>query len=108
MGTPSSVRIINYVDLAFKLLEIVYQENDEEFEVLADRNGNRNKEVGKGKSVIWGRARTKDEGPKCELTKKMFFHSDLLKLIHKGKRNITDSFPANAVFYGSKLQMRTN
>ena len=83
MGTPSSVRIIEDVDLALKALEIVYRVNGAAAEGLADKNGHRRKEVGEGKSVSWGGARTKGEGPECELTKNMFFHSDLLKLCHK-------------------------
>ena len=56
IGTPSSVRIIEDVDLVLKALEIVYQANGESVEGLADRNGHRKKEVGKGKSVSWGGA----------------------------------------------------
>ena len=83
MGTPSSVRILEDLDLALKALEIVYRANGAAVEGLADRNGHRKKEVGKGKSVSWGGARTKGEGRKYEPTKKMFFHSDLFKLCHK-------------------------
>ena len=89
MGTPYSVRIIKDLDLALKAMEIVYRANSAAVEGLADRNGHRKKEVGKGKSVSWGRARTKGEGRECKLTKNMFFHSDVLKLCHKKKRNIT-------------------
>ena len=39
MGTPSSVRIIEDVDLALKVLEIVYPGNGAAVEGLADRNG---------------------------------------------------------------------
>ena len=56
LGTPSSVRIIKDVDLAFKSLEIVYHANGAAVEGLADRNGHRCKEVGEGKSVSWGGA----------------------------------------------------
>ena len=73
-------RIIQDVDLALKALEIVYRENGAAVEGLAGRNGNRRKVVGKGKSVRCGGARTKGEGRKCELAKKMLYHSDLLKL----------------------------
>ena len=59
MGTPSSVRITQDVDLALKALEIVYRENGDSVEGLADRSGNRRKLVGKGKSVKCGVARTK-------------------------------------------------
>ena len=86
MGTPSSVKIIEDVDLALKSLEIVYRANSAAVEGLADRNGHRKKEVGKGKSISWGGAKTKVEGCECELTKKMFFHSDLLLLCLKKNR----------------------
>ena len=36
--------------------------------------------VGEGKSVSWGGALTKGEVRGIELTKNMFFHSDLLQL----------------------------
>ena len=62
MGTPSSIRTIKDVDLALKALEIVYHTNGAAVEGLADRNGHIKKEVGKGKSVSWGGARTKGEG----------------------------------------------
>ena len=97
MGTPSSFRIIEDGDLALKALEIVYRANGASVEGLADRNGHRRKEVGEGKSVSWGGARTKSEVCECKLTKKMFFHSDLLKLCHKKKRKITEFFPDTTV-----------
>ena len=84
-GTPSSSRIIQDVDLALKALEIFYHANGAAVEGLADRNGRIRKEVGGGKSVSWGGARTKFEGRKCELTKNMFFHNDLLQLCLKKK-----------------------
>ena len=92
MGTPSSVRMIKDVDLALKALGIVYRENGATVEGLANRNGHRKKEVGKGNSVSWGSARTKGEGCECELTKNMFFHSDLLKLCHIKQRKINEFF----------------
>ena len=98
MGTPSSVKIIEDVDLALKALEIVYRANGAAVEELADRNGHIKKGVGKGKSFSWGGARTKGEGREYELTKKMFFHSDLLKLCHKKKWEITEFFPGTTVF----------
>ena len=55
-----------------------------------------------GKSVSWGGARTKGEGRKCELTKDMFLHSDLLKLCLQKKHNITELFPDTIVFYDYK------
>ena len=62
MGSNSSFRIIEYVDLALKALEIVYQEKCAAVEGLADRNGHRKKELGKWKSFSWGGARIKGEG----------------------------------------------
>ena len=41
MGTPSSARIIQDVDLALKVLEIVYSANRAEVEGIDDRNGHR-------------------------------------------------------------------
>ena len=99
MGTPSSVRIIEDVDLALKALGIFYRGNGAIVEGLADRNGHRKKELGRGKSVSWGGARTKGEGRDCELTKNMFYHSGLLELCHKKKRNITEFFPDTTIYY---------
>ena len=48
MGKPSSARIIKNVDLALKLLEIVYRANGDEFEGLVDNNGHIWKLVGEG------------------------------------------------------------
>ena len=104
MGTPSSVRIIEDVDLVLKALEIVYRENGAAVEGLADRNGHRKKEVGKGKSVSWGGAKIKGEVCEYELTKNMFFHSDFLKLRHKKKWKITEFFPDTTVFYYLKTR----
>ena len=98
-GTTSSVRIIEDVDLELKALEIVYRSNGAAVEGLADRNWHRKKEVGKGEIVSWGDARTKGEGRECELTKNMFFHSDLLQLCLNKKRKITEFFPDTTVFY---------
>ena len=55
--------------------------------------------VGEGESVSWGGARTKGEVRECELTKNMFFHSDLLELCLKKKHNITEFFPDTSMFY---------
>ena len=71
------------MDLALKALESVYLSNGAAVEGLADRNGHRRKVVGEGKSVSWVGARTKGKGRECKLTKKMFLHSDLLKLCLK-------------------------
>ena len=98
MGTLSSARIIQDVDLALKALEIVYRENGAAVEGLADRNGHIRKVVGEGKSVSWGGARFKSKGRDCELTKKMFLHSDLLKLCLRKKRKISEFFPDTTVF----------
>ena len=90
-GTPSSARIIDDVDLALKALEIVYCANGTAVEGLAE-NGHRRKEVGEGESVSWGGARTKGEDRECKLTKKMFFHNDLLQLcLKKNRRSLSSS-----------------
>ena len=47
----------------------------------------------KGNGVSWGGARFKGKGRECELTKKMFFHSDLVKLCLRKKRKINEFFP---------------
>ena len=99
MGTPCLARIIQDVDLALKALEIVYLENGDAVEGLADINGYRRKVVGKGKSVRCGGAQTKGEGRECELAKQMLFHSDLLKLCLMKRRKISDFFPDTTVFY---------
>ena len=78
-GTSSSARIIKYVNLELKALEILYRENGAAVEGIADRNGHRRKVVGKAKSVRSGGARTKGEGRECEIAKNMLFHSDYEK-----------------------------
>ena len=98
-GNPYLAIIIEDVDLALKASEIVYLANGPEVEELADRNGHRRKVVGEGKSVSWVGARTKGKGRECELTKNMFFHSDLLKLCLKKKRKIYEFFLDTTVFY---------
>ena len=72
MGTTSSARIIEYVDLVLKALEIVFCTNGAAVEKISDRNGHRRKLVGEVKSVSWVFAQTKGEGSECKLTKKMF------------------------------------
>ena len=99
IGTTSSVRIIEDVDLALKTLEIDYWANGAAVEGLEDRNMHKKKEVGKGKSVSWGVELTKGDGCECKLTKNMFFHSDLLKLCQKKKQKITEFFLHTTVFY---------
>ena len=108
MGTPCSERIILDVDLALKALEIVYHANETEVEGISDRNVHKRKVVGEGESVSWGGARTKCKGRKCELTKKMFLRSDLLKLCLKKKHNITEFFPDTTVFTIRRLALQTN
>ena len=69
MGTPSSAKIIQDVDLVLKALEIVYRENGAPVEGMADRFGHIRKVVGKGKIVSRGGARTKGNSPKrCSCT----------------------------------------
>ena len=53
MGTPSSARIIEDVDLALKALEIVNLANGAAVEGLAYRNGHRRLVLGEGESVSW-------------------------------------------------------
>ena len=99
MGTPSSARIIEDVDLALKALEIIYRANGAAVEGLADRNGHRRKVVGEGGNVSWGGARTKGKRRECELTKKVFLHGYLLKLCLKEKQKINEFFPDTTMFY---------
>ena len=105
MGTPSSARVIEDMDMALKAFEIVYLANGASVEGLTDRNGHRRKVVGEGKSVSWGGAQPKGKGRECKLTKKMFLHSDLLKLCLKKKRNINEFFRDTTVFIIRKLVM---
>ena len=91
------------------MLEIFYRANGDAVEGLADRNENRRKVVGEGKIISWGGARTKGKGCECEITKKMFLHSDLSKLCLKKKYNITEFFPDITVFLTIiKLEFRNN
>ena len=83
MRKPSSSRIIKDVDMALKALEIFYRVNGDAVEGLDDKNGHIRKLVGEGEIVSWGGARTKCKKRKCEITKKMFLHSDILKLYLK-------------------------
>ena len=62
-----SCELVGWVTIAkYQALEIVYVQV-----------------VGEGKSGSWGGAQTKGEVRKCQLTKNMFFHSDLLQLCLK-------------------------
>ena len=65
IGTASSARIIQDVDLALKALEIVYRDNGAEVEGIADINGHRRKMVGIRKSFRCGGSTTKSEGCEC-------------------------------------------
>ena len=105
MGKPSSARIIQDVYLTLKAFQIVYCANGDAVEGLADRNGHRRKVLGEGKSVSWGGARTKGKGSKCEITKKVFLHSDFLKLYLNKKHKITEFFPGTTVFYDYKTSV---
>ena len=69
MGTPSSARIIQDVDLALKALEIVYSANGVAVEGVSDRNGHIRKVVGEGESVSWGGARPKERGVRANSPK---------------------------------------
>ena len=91
MGTPSLACIIQDFDLVLKALEIVYRANGAAVEGLADRNGHRRKVIGEEKSVSWGGARTKGKGCECKLTKKMFLHSDMLKVCLKKSGRLMSS-----------------
>ena len=66
--------------MALKALEIVYSANGAAVEGMADSNGHRRKVIGEGESVSWVGAQTKGKDKECKLTKKMFFHSDMLNL----------------------------
>ena len=108
MGTPSSARMIQDVDMVLKALEVVYHANGAAIEGLADRNGHRQKVVGEGKSVSWGGARTKGKERECELTKNMFLHSDLLKLCLEENTTSMSSSLTQLCFTIRKLALRTN
>ena len=105
MGTPSSAKMIQDVNLALKALEIVYRKNGTAVEGLDDKNGHRQKVVGEGESVSWGGARKKGKGREGNLTKKIFLHSDMLKLCLKKKHNISVFFPDTTVFYDYKTRV---
>ena len=98
-GTPFSDRITQYVDLVLKALEIVYRANNSAVEEFVDINGHKIKEVGEVESVSWGGTRTKYEGLEYNLTKKMFYHKDLLQLCLNKERNITELFSDTNVSY---------
>ena len=92
----------------FEGVEMVCLENGAAVEGLADRNVHRQKVVGEGKSVSWGGARTKGKGRECKLTKKMFLHSDLLKLCLKKNGRSMSSSLTQLFFTIKEFAMRTN
>ena len=100
IGTPSSERIVQYVDMALQALEIIYRANGYAVEGFSDRNGHRRKLLGEGKSISWVDARTKVKGRECEFIKNMFLHSDMLKLCLK-KNKTSLSFSLTQLFLQS-------
>ena len=108
IGTPSSERIIQDVDLSFKALEIVYRARGSVVEGLADSNGHRRKVVGEVKSVSWGVARTNGKGRKCELAKNMLLRSDLLKLCLNKNATSLSSYLTQLCFIIIKILLQGN
>ena len=108
MGTTSSARIIQDVDLVLKALEIVYHANGAAVEGLADRNGHRRKVLDEGESVSCVGARTKGKGRECKITKNMFLHSDPLKLCLKKNTTSLTSSLTQLFFTIRKLTLRGN
>ena len=108
MGTPSSARIIQDVDLALKALEIFYRTNGAVVEGIADRNGHRREVVGEGKSVSWEGEWTKGKRRECKLTKQMFLHSDQLKLCMKKNTTSLSSYLTQLCFMIRKLALQGN
>ena len=108
MGSHSLAKIIPDVDMALKALEIFSHAHGAAFEGLSNINGHRRILVGEGESVSWGGARNKDKGRECELTKNIFFHSDMLKLCLKKKHNVSEFFPDTTFFTIRKLALQTN
>ena len=108
MQTSSLERIIQYVDMVSKPLEIVYRANGAAVEGLANRNGNRWKLVGEGKDFSWGDAQNNGTGHKCKLTKNMFLHSDMLKLCRKKNTTSVSSSLTQLFFTSRKIALRTN
>ena len=104
MGTPSSERIIQDVNLALKASEFVYHVNGtRSWEGLADRNRHEPKAVGEGGNFQLGSLhgpKGKGRGAIANSTKNMFSRSDQLKSRLK-KKNTTkaDFFPDATVFF---------
>ena len=74
----------------YQALEIVYHTHARVVEGV----------VGEGESVSWGGAQTKGEVQKCELTKNIFLHSDLLTSL--------SSYLTQLCFTIRKLALRGN
>ena len=92
VGTPSSARIIEDVDMVLKATKLFYRTNGAAVVGLAVRNVHRRKVVGKVKSVSWGILWTKGKERKCELTKNMSLHSDMLMFcLNKNTTSLTSS-----------------
>ena len=94
-----SCELVGWLTIAkSQALEIVYHAHGAAVEGV----------VGEGESVSWRGARTKGEVRECGITKKMFLHSDLLKLCLKKKHNIPEFFPDTTMFYDLKLALWGN
>ena len=65
MGTTSSERIIEDVDLTLNELETLCCENEEAIEELDDRNVHKWEVVSVGESVSWEGAQTRGKGREC-------------------------------------------
>ena len=79
---------IKYVDWSLEAFKIFYHDNEAAVDILGDRNEHIWPVLGGGKSGRWGGAQSKGEGRCCNIDKKHFLHSDLLKLCLKKKHNI--------------------
>ena len=69
MGTPSSERIIEDVDLALEALNILYRASGAAVEGLSDRNVHRRKLVGEGNVSVGGVHKPKVRGTSANSTK---------------------------------------
>ena len=108
MGTPSSEGMIQYVDMVFKLLEIVYCTNGAAVEEISERNWYRQKVVGEGKFVSWGGAWTKGEVREWKLTKNIFLHSDLLNFcLERNTTSLSSSLTQRCLTI-IKIALRSN
>ena len=73
MGTPSSARIIQDVDLELKSLEIIFRQNVAAVEGVAYRNGYRRKVVGEGEVSVGEVYGPKLRGPSVNSPKRCSF-----------------------------------